>query len=278
MPKTAPSQPATDIQLADIPFHDQIIRAVQLDGTILIALKPLCTNLGIAYNAQYERLQRQPWAVIRMTRTTGADGKTYEMTMIDRRTLPMWLATIDTSRIRNPQARSTIISYQQEAADALDQYFNQGAAIREQAGDSDDDLIARALLAATRKIQERDRKVRQQQRQLEEQKPKVLFADSVETAPTSILVGELARDLRANGVRIGQNRLFQWLRDHGYLISRRGESWNEPTQRAMEQGLFEVRTRVVEKRDGTSITVRTTKVTGRGRIVLTEKLLGEGVG
>lgn len=126
----------------------------------------------------------------------------------------------------------------------------------------------------TRLKKEREQRARAEQT-IRDQAPKVLFADSVETAKSSILIGELARDLRQNGVQIGQNRLFAWMRDHGYLIARKSESWNEPTQRALEQGLFEVKTRTVNKPDGTALITRTTKVTGKGRITFTQKLLGE---
>ena len=114
----------TSTTLTEIPFHNQTILAQQqADGEVFVPLKPVCENLGIAYNGQYERLQRQEWAVVRMTRTTGADGKTYNMTAIDRRTFAMWLATIDTARVKNEDAKNLIVAYQCEAADVLDAYF-----------------------------------------------------------------------------------------------------------------------------------------------------------
>ena len=112
------------------------------------------------------------------------------------------------------------------------------------------------------------------ERTIEAQRPKVLFAESVETSDGSILVGELARDLRQNGVDIGQNRLFGWLRGNGYLISRRGESWNQPTQRALDMGLFEVKTRTINDPNGSTRVTRTTKVTGKGRVYFTNLFLG----
>lgn len=120
---------------------------------------------------------------------------------------------------------------------------------------------------------ERERRAQAEQT-IRDQAPKVLFADTVETAKSSILIGELARDLRQSGVQIGQNRLFARLREHGYLIARKGESWNEPPQRALEQGLFD-KTRSINKPDGATLITRTTKVTGKGRITFTQKLLGE---
>lgn len=116
-------------------------------------------------------------------------------------------------------------------------------------------------------------RIAEQQKQLAQQAPKVKFADSVETAQSSILIGELARDLRQNGVNIGQNHLFAWLRDHKYLIARKGESWNEPTQRALDMDLFQVKTRVIDNPDGSKRITRTTKVTGKGRVYFTNLLL-----
>ena len=120
---------------------------------------------------------------------------------------------------------------------------------------SDDELIQKALLIATKKIKERDR-------QLEQQRPKVLFANSVETSETSILIGDLAKLIKQNGHDIGQNRLFKWLRDNNYLI-KSGERKNMPTQKSMELELFEVKERTVNNPDGSIRITKTTKVTGK---------------
>lgn len=107
---------------------------------------------------------------------------------------------------------------------------------------------------------------------IEQQKPQVLFAKAVETSETSILVGQLAKLLTQNGVNIGQNRLFAWLRDNGYL-GKKGAHYNEPTQYAVERGWFEVVERTVPKPDGSVIVSRTTKVTGKGQVYFINKLL-----
>lgn len=133
---------------------------------------------------------------------------------------------------------------------------------------SDDELIQKAFLVATKKLEERER-------QLEQQKPKVLFAESVETSKNSVLINELAKILKQNGVEIGQNRLFERLRNDGYLIKQKGENWNLPTQKSMELGLFEVKKTVINKPDGTPITRPTTKVTGKGQIYFVNKFLKE---
>lgn len=95
--------------------------------------------------------------------------------------------------------------------------------------------------------------------------PKVLFADAVSTSDTCILIGELAKILKSNGINIGQNRLFDWLRNNGYLIKRNGTDYNMPTQKAMELGLFKLIESTVTKPDGNVIITKTTKVTGKGQ-------------
>lgn len=111
------------------------------------------------------------------------------------------------------------------------------------------------------------------EKQIEQDKPKVLFADSVSVSHTSILIGELAKLLQQNGVPMGQNRLFQWLREKSYLIRRKGTDYNMPTQRAMEMGLFEVKETVVSHSDGHTSISKTPKVTGKGQIYFINKFL-----
>ncbi len=113
-----------------------------------------------------------------------------------------------------------------------------------------------------------------QQEQIEQMKPKVLFADSLCASKTSILVGDLAKILKQRGVKIGATRLFAWMREHGYLIRQRGSSWNMPTQRSMEMGLFEVIERTVNNPDGSVRLTRTAKVTGKGQIYFVNKFMG----
>lgn len=111
--------------------------------------------------------------------------------------------------------------------------------------------------------------------QIETMKPKALFADAVETSESSVLVGELSKILRQNGIDIGQNRLFAWLRENGFLIKQKGENYNLPTQRAMDMGLFEIKKRTINNPDGSIRTTRTPKVTGKGQIYFVNKFLAE---
>lgn len=109
---------------------------------------------------------------------------------------------------------------------------------------------------------------------LEEQKPKVLFADAVSTSDTDILIGDLAKLLNQNGHSIGQNRLFERLRNEGFLISRKGSSYNSPTQRAMEMGLFRVKETAITHSDGRVSLNKTHKVTGKGQLYFINRYAG----
>lgn len=126
---------------------------------------------------------------------------------------------------------------------------------------------------ATQLKQEQEQR-KQLQTENDRMKPKALFADAVSTNNTSILVGQLAKILKQNGIEIGQNRLFRWLRNHGYL-GKRGESYNRPTQKGMSLGLFEVKERTVNNPDGSVRVTLTTKVTGKGQQYFINKFLNE---
>ena len=108
-----------------------------------------------------------------------------------------------------------------------------------------------------------------------EMKPKAIFADAVSVSDTSILVGELAKLLKQNGVEIGQNRLFAWLRQNGYLISRRGNDYNMPTQKSMNLGLFKIKETSITHSDGHVTVNKTTKVTGKGQQYFINKFLSK---
>lgn len=133
---------------------------------------------------------------------------------------------------------------------------------------SPEKIMARALLMA-------DKKVHKLEAQIEADRPKVLFADAVSASKSSCLIGELAKILKQNGIDIGQNKLFQWLRSNGYLISRRGESWNQPTQKSMQLGLFELKKTNINHADGHTTVNTTTKVTGKGQQYFINKFLNQ---
>lgn len=123
---------------------------------------------------------------------------------------------------------------------------------------SPEKIMARALKIA-------DRKIIKLEATIEEQKPKVIFANAVSASHTSILVGEFAKLMRQNGVDLGQNRMFSWLRENGYLINRKGSDKNMPTQKSMELGLFEIKETTINHSDGHISINKTPKITGKGQ-------------
>lgn len=135
---------------------------------------------------------------------------------------------------------------------------------------SDTELMAKALLVAQKQIEQRNAIIEQQKAKIEADKPKTIFADAVATSKTSILVGDLAKLICQNGYQIGQKRLFDWMRENGYLI-KTGSSKNMPTQRYVEQGLFEIKESNVQNPDGSVRITKTTKVTGKGQIYFVNK-------
>lgn len=141
-----------------------------------------------------------------------------------------------------------------------------GGYIKTAPGMTDADIMAKAILLAQKTIEG-------QKAQIAEMTPKALFADAVSASSTSILVGDLAKLIRQNGMDIGQNRLFDWLRNNGYLIRAKGMSWNMPTQRSMDLGLFEVKETSITHADGHISVNKTVKVTGKGQIYFVNKLV-----
>ncbi|CND73256.1 TPA: phage repressor protein/antirepressor Ant [Streptococcus agalactiae] len=130
-------------------------------------------------------------------------------------------------------------------------------------------------IATLQKLKEEREAKKLLEAQIEADRPKVLFADAVSASKSSCLIGELAKILKQNGIDIGQNKLFQWLRANGYLISRRGESWNQPTQKSMQLGLFELKKTAINHSDGHTTTNVTPKVTGKGQQYFINKFLNQ---
>lgn len=144
----------------------------------------------------------------------------------------------------------------------------------EKAWNTPEQVMARALKIANRTIDSLKEHNTKLVEDCERMKPKEIFADAVATSHTSILIGDLAKLICQNGYEIGQKRLFQWMRDNGYLI-KSGSSYNIPTQRYIEQGLFEIKESNVLNPDGSVRITRTTKVTGKGQVYFVNKFLAE---
>ena len=143
----------------------------------------------------------------------------------------------------------------------------------EKAWNTPEQIMARALRMADKTIDELKENNAVLLADNQRMKPKEIFADAVSTSHTSILIGDLAKLLKQNGVETGQKRLFEWLRENGYLIKRKGADWNMPTQKAMELGLFEVKESTVNNPDGSVRINKTTKVTGKGQQYFINKFL-----
>lgn len=162
------------------------------------------------------------------------------------------------------------------------QRTDKGRAIRryfiqvEEMWNSPQQVMARALQMASRQLAQLKEDNAALTAQAQADRPKVLFADSVAASQSCILVGELAKLLKQNGVDMGQNRLFSWMREHGYLIRRQGGDYNMPTQRAMELGLFQIKETSVTHADGHVSVNKTPKVTGKGQLYFVGCFLSKG--
>lgn len=153
-------------------------------------------------------------------------------------------------------------------------------AIRKHGAYMTDDVLKQAiqspdfLIKLATELKEEKEARRQAEASLQAAKPKVLFADAVSASDSTILIGDLAKILKQNGHPIGQKRLFNWMREQGYLIKRAGADYNSPTQRAMEMGLFQIKETAISHSDGHVSVSKTTKVTGKGQQYFINKFCG----
>lgn len=138
--------------------------------------------------------------------------------------------------------------------------------------DSPEEIMAKALNIANSIIERKNKLITEQEQRIASLEPAECFTKAVSTSEHSILVGELAKILRQNGIEMGQNRLFRWLRENGFLCTK-GEAYNQPTQKALEMGLFEIKKSVVLKPNGNSLTLTTPKVTGKGQVYFVNRFL-----
>lgn len=196
--------------------------------------------------------------------TEGEDFNPLKIERVQNEGERMVARTVDDAVLTIDMAKELCMIQRNEKGKQARQYFLQ----IEKEWNSPEKVMARALQIAGDKLKRLESKV-------EADAPKVLFADAVSASKTSILVGELAKLLKQNGVDIGQHRLFRWMRENGYLIRRNGTDFNMPTQKSMDLGLFTVKETAITHSDGTVTVSKTTKVTGKGQQYFIQKFLGE---
>jgi anti-repressor protein len=185
----------------------------------------------------------------------------------------------ETSQKGGRPAKDADISIDMAKQICMIQRTPEGKAVRqylidlEKAWNTPEQVMARALKFADKEIEKLKKSNAGLLEDNKRMKPKEIFADAVSASHTSILVGDMAKLLKQNGVEIGQKRLFEWLRENGYLIKRKGSDWNMPTQKSMEMGLFDIKESTVNNPDGSVRISRTTKVTGKGQQYFINKFL-----
>ncbi len=180
------------------------------------------------------------------------------------------VATYNDYQISVDMAKQICMIQRSEKGKQYRQYFID----LEKAWNTPEQIFARALKMADQKIEKLKESNAGLLEDVERMRPKEIFADAVKASASSILVGDLAKLLRQNGVDIGQKRLFEYLRNHGYLIKRKGSDWNMPTQKSMNMGLFEIKESTHIDGNGCNIVTRTPKATGKAQIYFVNKFVG----
>lgn len=236
------------------------VRGVTIDGAPWMVGKDVASALG--YNDTDQALRKHVDPEDKVTRRfdgePGSKGGNPNMTIINESGL---YSLILSSKLPTAKQFKRWIT-----SEVLPSIRKNGGYIAGQKDMTDVELLAKAVLVAQRTIDERNARIAALEAQAKANEAKVLFADAVTASDNTILIGELAKLLKQNGVEnMGQNRLFKWLREHGYLIRRKGTDYNMPTQKAMESGLFRVKETAITHSDGHVTIGKTPKVTGTGQ-------------
>lgn len=238
-----------------------VIRTTTIDGEPWFVAKDVADKLGYAQTSNMmKRIDEED------SKSSILDGMNMKSSLINESGL---YSAIIGSKLDSAKRFKHLVT-----AEVLPSIRKNGGYIAGQENLSDDELLAKALMVAQNKIAERDRIIAEKQEHIEKMRPKEIFADAVSSSHTSILIGDLAKLICQNGYQIGQKRLFEWMRNNGYLV-KFGASKNMPMQRYIEQGLFEVKESNVQNPDGSVRITRTTKVTGKGQVYFVNKFIGE---
>ena len=245
------------------------VRVTEVNNQPLFCLADVCKALDLGNPSQVKT--RLDDGVISNEVIPDSIGRQQEMTFVNEDGL--YDVILDS---RKPEAK---VFRKWVTSEVLPSIRKTGGYIVARAEDTPEEIMARALLVAQDTLRRRDERIAQlqrenesQQRKIEQDVPKVTFSEAVEKSENSILIAQLARLIKQNGVDMGQNRLFKWMRSNGYLC-RHGEYYNLPTQKAMDMGLFEIQVRTIVLPDGMTRNTRTPLVTGKGQVYFVNRFL-----
>ena len=230
---------------------------------------PLFLAKDIAEWIDYAKTGNGSYDINKMLKTIDDEEKLIRKIFVSGQNREMWFLTEDGLYEVLMQSRKPIAKkFKKKVKEILKDVRKYGMYATDELLDNPDLIIKMAT-----RLKEEKAKNKELEDKMKEDKPKVIFADSVETSKNTILIGELAKIIKQNGVDIGQKRLFTWLRDNGFLIKREGTDYNMPTQKSMELELFEIKETAVTHSDGHISINKTPKVTGKGQVYFINKFL-----
>ena len=239
-------------------FHGQDVRTVTINGEPYLVGKDVAEILG--YSRPDNAIRNHVDDEDKLVHQFSASGQNRNMTAINE---SGFYALVLSSKLPRAKEFKRWVT-----SEVLPTIRKHGMFATDELLDNPDFAIA-----TLQKLKEEREAKKLLEATIEEQKPKVIFANAVSASHTSILVGDFAKLMRQNGLNFGQNRMFAWLRENGYLISRKGNSWNMPTQKAMDLGLFEIKETTINHSDGHISINKTPKITGKGQLYFADKLL-----
>lgn len=248
-------------------YKEQVVRTVERDGEVWFVAKDVCDVLGLVNPSKaVSELDDDERSSLTISEGTSPKGGNPNMNVISE---PGLYALVLKSR--KPEAKEFSRWVRHEVLSTIRKHGGYLTPAKMEEALLNPDVIIRLA----QELKAEREKVASLTERVEADRPKVIFADAMDASKESILIGNFAKMLKQNGVEIGQNRLFAWLREHGYLMSCKGERWNMPTQSSIERGLFEVKTRIINNPDGSTRITHTTKVTGKGQIYFVNLFLAE---
>lgn len=239
-------------------FHGQDVRTVTINGEPYLVGKDVAEILG--YSRPDNAIRNHVDDEDKLVHQFSASGQNRNMTVINE---SGFYALVLSSKLPRAKEFKRWVT-----SEVLPTIRKHGMFATDELLDNPDFAIA-----TLQKLKEEREAKKLLEATIEEQRPKVIFANAVSASHTSILVGDFAKLMRQNGLNFGQNRMFAWLRKNGYLISRKGNSWNMPTQKAMDLGLFEIKETTINHSDGHISINKTPKITGKGQLYFADKLL-----